>query len=423
MNAKLSFRRRSPFRPSYLMVALHVYLGTMALVLISGGISWFLQGGDPDFKHIYAQTQLVLRGQKNQFYDIKAQQRIQFELFGNRLYGGTVMPYIHPPFEIFLYLPFGYLSYTKARVLWTIVNLGLILLLPLMLTRKLYSDPCVRKSTIYLGTLSFCPFLVALWQGQTSLIALWCLLFVFVRLKQEKDFSAGIFLSCAFVRYHLAYLFVPLFLLKGKTKSLLGFALSAGFLTGVSALWLGMSGMVKYVQLVLTMNASHGTNLVQPGKMANWSGFVYTLGITGVHSTIGALVMVCGALVFLGVIWRREWNPKGNDFELRFSATVLLSLCATPYLYMHDLSLAFIPLALCYGYLNGFAGPKGLKLAFSALLIISPIVWLYPTELTKDITIQWAMVWMTTLLLISWLILHRVPSRFVMSPVQNPDVN
>jgi hypothetical protein len=40
MNAKLSFLGRSPFRLSYLVVALHVYLGTMALVIISGGVCY-----------------------------------------------------------------------------------------------------------------------------------------------------------------------------------------------------------------------------------------------------------------------------------------------------------------------------------------------------------------------------------------------
>lgn len=377
---------------------INVYLFVIFLALLCGGFVAFSRGGgDPDFANLYAQAQLVYNNPGSEFYNLETQYRVQQQTFSGRYYKDGVLPYIHPPFAVLLVLPFGLLNFEKARVLWTLLNLCLICFLPWLIIRLNPRVFAASRTTLVLGALAFCPFLVTLWHGQTSLFLVITLIIFNSFLRKGKEVASGVSLGVGFIRFHMVYLFVAVLLLKGKWKALSSLALTLIILFGASWIWLGSSAMIQYGNLLRMMSTIKDTMGVSPEKLQNWKGLIYSVGFWQIHGTLGSIILVSvsGGLLFL--LWRSSWNPSEPEFSLQFAGTIFLSLCGSPYLNIHDLSLAFFAAALCLEYLLKMETFDTYSKFLFVLLLVSPLVWLFSTAINQKVTLHWSMVWMTTM--------------------------
>ena len=86
-----------------------------------------------DFVHFYAAASIVLHGHGARLYDRETQDAAFQSIPGYR----TNQYFLHPPFQAGAIAPFALLSFEHAFVLWTLINVVLIGLLPLILM------PCV----------------------------------------------------------------------------------------------------------------------------------------------------------------------------------------------------------------------------------------------------------------------------------------
>src|SRR5512138_2395853 len=92
------------------------------MLLIHAGAWWqmrrFILAGYPDFTIFYSAGKMVRMGMGHQLYDEAAEWRVQREVAPEVSVRTAALPYMHAPFEAIAFLPFSYLPYTTAYLLW-----------------------------------------------------------------------------------------------------------------------------------------------------------------------------------------------------------------------------------------------------------------------------------------------------------------
>jgi hypothetical protein len=387
-----------------------------------------------DFASFYVASQIVLKRSASDLYDLQVQREVHTETVGDLF----LRPYIHPPFEVLLFLPLGLLSFDRALQGWFALNTASLLGLPWLLRALSKRFEPKHRPIVVAGIISFYPFVFCLLNGQDSILFFWLLLGMYLCWKAEKDFWAGLLLALALIKPHLAAFFgIPL-LLQKRTQSMMGFASGFAFLLMVSGSLLGASGIVRYVRVLqdVGQHVSHkgplepssagvpsssldpgdGFALRQfPERMHNWIGQLGDLGFDSAHSFKGAIVAAAIGTVLLLFIWRVGWTARGPQFGMHFAATILTAALASLHLYLHDLSMVFLALLLCYAFVLD-QNPKELVAFVLQFLIATSLVVSFLALLQFDTRpVRVTVLWMTVLLATILGIVYR--SR---PPVQQP---
>src|SRR6185369_8384454 len=108
--------------------------------------------------------------------------------------------------------------------------------------------------------LLFPPLGIALYQGQSSLLLLLVFALAFVRLKQGREFTAGVWLGLGLFKFQFAIPLALIFLVRRKWNVIRGFMASAAALALLSFVAVGWQGLVGYVRLLLDV-AGHPHDL------------------------------------------------------------------------------------------------------------------------------------------------------------------
>ena len=111
-------------KKKYRVLVLLFLAGMLSLHLI---IAWdsidLIRKGYPDFSTFYSGASIVRQGLGKQLYDEATQYRVQLQFAAGVSIRQGPLPYIHPPFEALLFIPFTWLSYPTAYLLWNLLNL------------------------------------------------------------------------------------------------------------------------------------------------------------------------------------------------------------------------------------------------------------------------------------------------------------
>src|SRR5262249_23318374 len=157
--------------------------------------------------------------------------------------------YMHLPFEV---LPFAVLAFFPLRLayaIWFICNVGLLLSALLVLRPYL---PGLKSETasglLYVAT--FLPLLLALCQGQDSLMLLLIWALTFTSIQKGRDQRAGRILALASFKPQFLVPTLLMFLIARNWKFFVGFLESALLLFAVSLAIVGWDGFMKFPQLV-----------------------------------------------------------------------------------------------------------------------------------------------------------------------------
>ena len=409
VNSDLTNNRTTSERndPGFLINA---YLGILALVLAAGGISWCLREkvflGNSDFTIFLTAARMLIRYPASSLYDLELQARVQREILGGYALAGGLLPFNHTPIEAFIFLPLGFFSYTVAFTVWLSINLALIFLLPpiLMKTGIIRGQP--NGLTIWLATLSFYPFLVCLWQGQDSILYLWMMIAFYLMFLRGQDLRAGIFLSLAFVKFHLVYLFVIPLIVKRRYRALAGLTAGLIVLTVISSLIVGLHGIKTYGEALLQMSGEGARLGFFPGKMQNMAGQLWILGFQGARGLRGSLVLALAGAGAMVTIWKiRESSPHEWVFKARFAASILVAILVSPHSYLHDLAPVFLSLTLSLPLLQ-LKLKQWYLIVLVCILLLSPLVWIYSIPMAAITGVQTSVILMSTLTLLLMKILH-----------------
>ena len=300
-----------------------------------------------DFGALYTAGWIVRQGEGAKLYNLEEQAEAEERVLERK----GLLPIIHPPFEAVAFAPLSLLPYSYAYLAWGAMNIVLWMWFAYLLRPYV---PVPKQTFRYLILcFAFFPAWIALFQGQTSFLLLLLFTLVFMSLKREKDFRAGIFLALGLLRFQIVLPFALILLLLRKWRAMAGFSLTAGVLATVSVLVVGIAGLRPYILLILYL-AKHATDplfsVITPRRMPTVRGFFGTILEGRLPSTwsIIFIAILCVSLILLAC-----WQWRSNrSLERAFSCALVASILAGFHVYPHDLVLLLLPVLLMAGELR-----------------------------------------------------------------------
>lgn len=334
-------------KPSRRKLAVVLYL--MAMVFVHAMILWNVREkvwrGYSDFAIYYCGGSMVRQGLGRQLYDTATQFRVQREFAPDVSIRQGPLPYNHPPFEALLFLPFTYIPYPQAFVLWDLMNLALLAALPFLLRPHL---PKLKKypwPLWVLVSLAFSPIFFALLQGQDSILLLFLYALAFVCLKKNNFPAAGVCLALGLFKFHLVLPFVMLLLVQEKKRKILyGFLPAAAALTLISLATVGAEALRAYPHYVLYLERNLPQSANGPSDMPNLRGILYLVMASSPY--FGVALLASSAIVFLFAAWRLRGDGNLHLHNLNFSLAVVATILVSYHALRHDLSILVLPVFL-----------------------------------------------------------------------------
>jgi hypothetical protein len=286
----------------------------------------------------------------------------------------NALPFNHPPFEALLFVPLADLPYFTAYLVWAVFNIALIVGFWILLRPRLPSLNNLLPGLPLLAVFAFFPVIVALLQGQDSILLLFLYGLAFSALATGRSFVAGVCLALALFKFQLVLPFVFVLLVRRQWKAVAGFSFTACVLLVVSAAVVGWNGVRAYPGFVLRLNRSPAQAGIDPRDMPNLRGLVSgSLHLAGMPAML-LIIVLSIALVALVVRWWRV--QPGQKFELGLSLCLAVTTIVSYHLFVHDLSVLLLPILLLAEILlaGQIAGPaRRLLVASIATLFLTPL--------------------------------------------------
>lgn len=357
--------------------AVFVYLG--AMVAVHAALFWNARAsvgkGYSDFTIYYCAGTMVRRGLGHDLYNNTVQYQIEREFAPNVAIRLDALPFNHPPFEALFFVPFSYLSYVPAFILWDLLNIGALLAVAFLLGGQVPRLESYPRAVWMLASLAFFPIFLTLLQGQDSILLLLLYTLVFLCLKKNAQALAGGWLALGLFKPQLVLPFIFLWLMRGGRRILYGFLPTAVVLALVSLALVGTAGLRSYPRYVLRLEGTMGGGAIRPSDMPNLRGVIYAPAYGRLAAGI-AIVLSCGILLLAA--WQCRTRETAPDwfcwkFVLAMVATVVVSYHCLGY----DLSVLLLPITLIISKLRS-PGPlapwsRALMLSGIGLLFFSPL--------------------------------------------------
>jgi hypothetical protein len=366
---------RSSFRP-----ILVTYLAAMMVVhaWMFFSLRREIATGYPDFTIFYTAGKSIVQGRGRQLYDLETQFAIQREFASEVKHRENPLPFNHPPFEALLFAPLARLPYVAAYLVWAVFNIALILGFWNRLRPRLPSLHGFLPALPLLAIFAFFPVIMALLQGQDSILLLFLYGLAFSALATGRAFVAGLCLGLALFKFQLVLPFVLVLLFRRQWRAVAGFVVTAFVLLLVSAAVVGWSGVMAYPGFVLRLSRSGAQAGIYPRDMPNLRGLVAgSLHLAGLPATL-LIIALSVALVALAAHWWRVQPERvqGHQFVLGFSLCLTVTIIASYHLLLHDLSLLILPILLLAELLvsGEIVGPaRHILIASLAALFLTPL--------------------------------------------------
>jgi len=311
--------------------------------------------GYADFSNFYTAGEILKEGQSEHLYDLRLQTDVQKRFSEGAALRDRALPYMRPPIEALLFLPFSYLSYQRAYVIWVGCNMFLVLLTAWFLRSRIPVLSTIPAWVYYLAYSSFYPIALGFALGQDA--ALISLLFagVMVQWVRGKDFQAGVLLGLCLIKFQLVLPLIFILILKKQFRCLAGLSLSSAVMVAVSTLVVGWSGMISYPRYLFQLNGKGAGAGIYPSVMPSLRGLVQ--GWVDPMHPLPVLDVLTALIVLVFLVWAaRQWNteaPRPSSTYSHGMAVVLLAVLLAGYHeFIYDLSL-LLPVALV-GFLAGW---------------------------------------------------------------------
>lgn len=336
--------------------------------------------GYNDFAAFYTAGTIVNEGQLSRLYDLNLQLQTQKQFVATVKLKNAPLPYIHPPFEAWLFVPFARLKYPHAYIAWTITQICLLALAIFFLlprgTRKF-------SYVVFLAILSMglFPAAMALLQGQDSFLLLLVVSLCFFCWVRRCHFLSGCFLALGLFKFQLVIPIAMIFLLRRKYKFASGFAAVGLLLLMLSCRMVGWRGLINYQKYLWTLDHTPGLGVTTLGNMPNIRAILASVVPMLSSDT---MIPTVALLSILGVILAaRLWNGGEScemlHFSGAFSLALVISMITSYYIYSYEMTLLLVPLIVVgEPILNrqALAGwPRRFLVLGAILLFLTPIAW------------------------------------------------
>ena len=344
--------QETPRTPAVGAAQTFVLVVFVLLVMVFAGARFSADLRGSDFPDFYAAARMVAEGHGHQLYDAEAQRQYQARDTGRV---GTL--YIHPPFEIVLYLTVAWLPLKYAYLLWSLLNLALI-----AASSRLLANEALRFCNwwwLFAASLTFVPLALCIQQGQDSLLLLLLIVLAFKALRRNRAFAAGCWLALGLFKFQLVLPMLAVLLLTREGRARKSMAKGSGLvalaLACVSMAISGWSAFRDYPAFLMHLREQTFAGIF-PQAMANLRGLVYVIfhndwstGAITVLSTSSVVALLITVIGWKDLRLTREADATANgydNFDRGFANTMLFALLISYHLNPHDLTVLLLPLAL-----------------------------------------------------------------------------
>jgi glycosyl transferase family 87 len=365
----------------------HWVAAFLLAMAIANGIELWRQrvqlfAGYGDFSALYTAGSLVRRGQGKSLYDRREQWRVQQEFAPNVAIRKGPMPYIRPPFEALIFVPFTYFSYPAALAIWSAIKIAFLCLTVCVLPRpspftRVY--PAWLEVTLCLGLF---PVLLDFLQGQDAILLLLIVAATLNRLDAGKDAVGGAILALGLFKFHLVLPIGIVLWLSGRARILAGFLPGSAALVALSCAVSGASVLFTYPAYLLDLNRATGVGVVTAQSMPNLRGLLSAaLGRAAYPGPIHWLLLPVAvvAIVVTARLWKPIINTGFRGLALGYCLTLLAAILTSYYVYSYDMTLLIIPLLLLSGPFLAQPSLSRVERRMIAagflLLICTPLYW------------------------------------------------
>jgi hypothetical protein len=233
-----------------------------------------------DFGTFFRAGRMVLAGAGPCVYDLAAESRYD-DALGTKSVdteGSSVsLPFVFAPFALIFYAPLALLPYKAAKAVWYAANAAMLLALPLLL-RKHSVVGAKTCAFALIAPLFFLPVVLALMQGQPSILILLLFALGYGDLANGQDARAGCWLALASVKPQLVLPMLLALLIWRKRQALRSFALTCCGLTLASLAIVGLRATLSYpLALMRYSDMQNRLGAEHPASMPNLRGFLYVL--------------------------------------------------------------------------------------------------------------------------------------------------
>ncbi len=287
-----------------------------------------------DFLTYYIAGKMVRAGHSAALYDMAAQYIMRQAMFPSLDLG----PYLRPPFYAWLFVPFSWLPYVTATILWMALNLGC-----LWLSLRLVAPNHPRA---FGWALTFIPAWAAISSGQSESLSLLLLCLVYRLWSQEWLWACGLVGSILLYKFPLLLGLVLLWLFEWKRdwRALVGLILGGGVLVGLSIM-LAPEASRAYVKFSGQLpSLIHMKGFPFP-YFFSARGFWLML-LPGYPVLADALYLTCVGVAVLG--FHRFWCRQRADRAVVFAGAICLTLLVTPYAFIFDWAILLLPAFLLW---------------------------------------------------------------------------
>jgi hypothetical protein len=361
-------------------------------VLLNANLLWqvrdLLLEGYGDFASFYTGGRILEQHEGKRLYDPRLEWSIQQEFAPRVEIRRAPLPYIRPPFEALLFLPFAYLSYPTAYVVWTALKICLLLVIAFLLKSEIAGrSPSLPGVLLaWLVSLAYFPAAFDLRQGQDAVLLLLVFCLALQSLENGSDFRAGIFLGLGLFKFTLTVPMLFVFLVRRKFRFVYGFLSVAAVLLGLSILVSGWSTVMAYPKYLWTLKDS-APGLTTVRLMPNLRGWFAALGVEGAWTNwvLGGVTLV--ALTATALIWEFGESHRRPYFRAGFSLSIVVTLLTSYYSSSYDLSLLLIPILTLGPKLfeeKRLGSIRVLFLACLGLLLFTPLYWVMLLRLDRS---------------------------------------
>lgn len=341
-------------------------------------------GGRSDFRQLYTAGYMVRTGAAHALYDSEAQLRMQNRIVSP---GEIPLPYIRPPFEALLFVPFSFMPYKAAYLSFLGFNLAL-----LATCFRLMRSKMVHLAEIYAWLpaalfLAFLPVAAALLQGQDSILLLMLFVGGAIALENGHEMTAGLLVAAGLFKPQIALPIGLLFLLWRRWRFCLGFASSAAAASLLSIWTVGWPTATAYLKSVLAMSGVHLTTNIQfnyplsPSVMPNLRGLFFGV-MAGHFANFSIQIAILAATVIALVVTVK--SGAGSRKQDSLMLAIITSAIVSYYLLIHDLSILLLPLIILLDrFVTAEAtGNKSQRriLRMAAFMFIAPICMSYAPD-------------------------------------------
>lgn len=340
-----------------------------------------------DFALSYVGAHMVHAGMGRHLYDLGEQVELRDSMFRH----ASPIYFEHPPFEALLLAPLASIPFRTAYLIWGLFNVAAVLAVMVWIRRYL---PWPAEDLGYVSLwLLFAPIVIAIYQGQSSVMMLGAFAATFILLKNEHPLAAGAVLGIGLLKFQFAVPMALIFVLRRQWRFVGGFAISAAALGIFSWASVGWSGLIDYARLLTRVGSNpHNISLGSAVDMPTLQGLAYALGGKHLGST-GLNVVVALLSIALLACVSLKWQ-HGRDFDLMFAAALAASLLSGSHMFAQD----FSPLLIGLLGVGAALGKLG-RMARIPLVSTLILFWTFPLYF---LFVKWHCLYLMAIVLIAF---------------------